>query len=224
MLGLRDASRLMARYDLPPLYGNLLRTPKDVAHEVERLAVPVALKAISRTLTHKSASGLLELDVVGAARAEIVAEAMVAKTEDDDGFEGILVQRMVRGGIELFLGALIDERFGPVVAFGPGGTLVEYLGGVDFIRPPVTERELGMFVERNVVCPLLLRSGSGGPEEASKRVAILTGLLGRIATMISELRDRITSIDINPLSLSPATSEPIVIDLRVEGRIENGGH
>ena len=42
--------------------------------------------------------------------------------------EDFLVQRMARAGVEMLVGVLADERFGPVVACGAGGGTAEVLG------------------------------------------------------------------------------------------------
>jgi len=46
----------------------------------------------------------------------------------EEHFQGVTVQPMVRAnGYEVILGSAIDPQFGPVLLFGAGGQLVEYV-------------------------------------------------------------------------------------------------
>ena len=56
---------------------------------------------------------------------------------------GLLVQRMVPGGVEMLVGALHDPTFGPVVVCGSGGVLVDLLADSAFRHPPVDDRGRG---------------------------------------------------------------------------------
>ncbi|HUX22714.1 MAG TPA: acetate--CoA ligase family protein, partial [Spirochaetia bacterium] len=124
-------------------------------------------------------------------------------------------------------------QFGPLVAFGPGGSLVELLGGVDFLRPPFNVRQARVFIERNPVHPLLVNAGAperidGGSKAARGNRAgfstfdTLTQALLGMARLISEQESKIASVDINPLVVSNRWADPITLDLRVEGGSRNG--
>ena len=51
----------------------------------------------------------------------------------------VLVQPIVRDGVELLAGVAHDPVFGPLVAFGPGGTWAELIGGTGFRLAPLTD-------------------------------------------------------------------------------------
>src|SRR5690606_39896504 len=73
----------------------------------------------------------LPIFVLGIETAEEAAAAyrrMQASLEAHglgDAFEGALVQEMVTGGVECLVGVVNDALFGPLIAFGLGGTVAE---------------------------------------------------------------------------------------------------
>ena len=55
--------------------------------------------------------------------------------------EGLYVQRMAEGGLELLVSAFRDPQFGVLVSCGAGGTLTEVLDDVVLARAPVGHAE-----------------------------------------------------------------------------------
>ena len=49
------------------------------------------------------------------------------------------VQQMVRGGVELLVGATFDPTFGPLIACGSGGVLVDLVRDTTFRLHPLTD-------------------------------------------------------------------------------------
>ena len=213
MFTLGESTELIGHYRLPPLAGTLTRSHEETLRCAAEIEGPIALKAISARHTHKAASGLLRLNLLG---AEQVARASAELREraGSAGFEGLLVQPMVSGGVELFLGALVDPQFGPLVAFGPGGSLVELVGGVDFLRPPFSRSQAVSFIERNPVYRLLPRGDRG---VAGSPVDALVMTIEEMGLLITEHATTVRSVDINPLVLLPEGLELVALDLRVEG-------
>ena len=51
----------------------------------------------------------------------------------------VVVQPYLAGSAELLAGVVQDPVFGPLVAFGPGGTLAELIGSARFALAPLTD-------------------------------------------------------------------------------------
>ena len=65
--------------------------------------------------------------------------------------EGVLVQEMVEGAIEVFVGGYRDERLGVVVGVGLGGALVEVLGDVAFRTYPASLDDIDEMVDETLL-------------------------------------------------------------------------
>ena len=78
-------------------------------------------------------------------RAEVRAAATELTRSLGTKMEGLLVQRMVSGGVEMMLGAINDPTFGHVIVCGSGGVLIEVLADSQCRLYPVT----GQDAERN---------------------------------------------------------------------------
>src|SRR5690606_21259959 len=122
----------LAAYGIPVLPAEIVGDPAQAGAAAARIGGSVALKILSRDITHKSDLGGVVLDLEGAAAVERAAEAMlkrIAAAAPQARLEGFTVQAMCRRpqAEELILGVVSDAQFGPVMLFGQGGTAVEVI-------------------------------------------------------------------------------------------------
>jgi acetate---CoA ligase (ADP-forming) len=97
---------------------------------------PVAVKLDAPGLAHKSDEGGVILDV--RTRGQVVAalrRVLAAGREDQP--DGVLIQPMVKAGVELIVGARRDPQFGPLVLVGIGGVLAEVFDDVVVRLAPI---------------------------------------------------------------------------------------
>src|SRR5205085_9566094 len=114
----------------------LVKTTAEAIDAATCIGFPVAMKAIGPTLLHKSDDGGVMLSLKDEAS---VAAAFTSMQERLGArLEGVLIQKMVSGGVEVMLGVTAHPTFGHVVAYGAGGTLVELLADVVFRITPLT--------------------------------------------------------------------------------------
>ena len=106
----------------------------------ESFGAPVVMKVMSADVVHKYDAGGVILNVHGGEEARAAYKKIlnnVEKAVPGAKIEGILVEEMARKGVEVILGASRDPRFGPLMMFGLGGTLVEVLKDVSFRLAPM---------------------------------------------------------------------------------------
>ena len=91
----------------------------------------------------------------------------------------VLVQPMVRGGVELLVGVVQDPVFGPLVAVGPGGVLAELIGEAAFRIAPLTDHDAEELVLSGKT-GRLVRGFRGAPAADAGAVIDLVHRLGRL--------------------------------------------
>ena len=140
-----ELTRVFSAYGIPITPAALARDADEaVAAAKSHLAkgVPVVLKIQSPDIVHKSEVGGVRLDLasedaVRDAAAEILSRARAAKP--DARIAGVAVFPMIvrPKARELIVGVADDPTFGPVIAFGQGGTAVEVISDKALALPPL---------------------------------------------------------------------------------------
>ena len=121
-----------------------------------------------------------------------------------DDMEGILVQQMVQGGVELMIGVAPDPLFGPLIAFGLGGIHVEILADVRFRVTPLSDQDAHEMV-RGIRGYRLLQGYRGHPPAD---IAAIEEVLLRVSRLVEDIPE-IRELDLNPdLRTSSGTGVP----------------
>jgi acetyl-CoA synthetase (ADP-forming) len=199
LLNENDAKRLLAAAGVPVTRGRLARSADEAVRIAAELGYPVVLKAQAAEATHKSDIGGVQLDLKSQdeVRAAFRAIAERAKTL---GFQGCLVQEMVKADVELIVGSRWDEQFGAVLLVGIGGTLVELLQDVRLAPAPLSAQRAAELLRSLKLAPLL--SGyRGRPAVDLDKVG---ATIARISQLAAELGPRLVELDVNPLLVSGA--------------------
>ena len=92
---------------------------------IGELAFPVVAKVVSRTIAHKARVGGVKLGLETAEDVRAAVKEFAARFEDGGAPSPTLVERMVAGEREWFVGGKRDHAFGVVLTIGLGGTDVE---------------------------------------------------------------------------------------------------
>jgi acetyltransferase len=214
-----EVSGLFEAYQIPMIP---TLAAADAAQAVERAATffaqgkTVVVKVLSRDITHKSDVGgvilnLTSAEAVRAAVAEILARAKQLRPEAR--LEGVTVQPMLlrTKARELILGIAFDPTFGPVIAFGHGGTGVEIIDDKALALPPLDLKLAGELIERTRVSRLL-RAYRDVPAVSPDAVALTLVKLSQMAADLPQVHE----LDINPL-LADETGV-VAVDARVAVR------
>ncbi|HEY0911296.1 MAG TPA: acetate--CoA ligase family protein, partial [Bradyrhizobium sp.] len=109
------------------------------------LPYPVALKAASATIAHKTEAGAVALGIADATALRAAATDM--RTRLGSRISGFIAQPMAKGVGEAILGYRLDPLVGPIVALGAGGLLAEVYRDVVLRLAPVSEDEAREMIE-----------------------------------------------------------------------------
>ena len=202
-----QSAAVLAAYGIPLVPWRLGASPAEVARAAADLSGPLALKAISPALLHKSEAGGVRLHLDGAKAVATEARRMVRELRPIEGLN-FLVQEMAPHGIELLVGMVHDPLFGPVMACGAGGTTAELLGDLAVRLTPVTDVDVkGMLSSLRTY-----RSLQGYRGNPAADLAAVENVLLRVGAMVDN-HPEIVELDLNPLIAGPGGS--LVVDWRM---------
>jgi acyl-CoA synthetase (NDP forming) len=135
-----DCHALLGAAGLPTAAGRLARDADQAVEAAREVGWPVAMKGISGAVTHRAAAGLLALGLRSKAEVRAAAERLLARARElGVRLDGLYVQHMVAGELELLVSAFRDPVFGVMVSLGIGGNLTEAIDDVTLERAPVDE-------------------------------------------------------------------------------------
>jgi acetyltransferase len=175
-----------------------------------KLGYPVVLKASSARFPHKTEVGAVRLDLRTGDEVASAFEAMAPDLRRRDPEARFYVQSMVRGGVEVILGAITDPAFGPILMFGLGGTEVEVLRDVAYALCPVTDKEAERLILSIRGAALL--TGFRGAEPVDLRA--LARWIGRLSQLLTD-HPEIQEVDLNPLIINPPGRTAGIVDARI---------
>jgi acyl-CoA synthetase (NDP forming) len=115
---------------------------------------------------------------------------------------------MAPPGVEMIVGLVHDPQFGPVVACGAGGVLVELLKDVAVRLTPLTAEDAAEMVRSLKTYPLL----SGYRGSVSCDVAALEDVLLRVSGLAEDLTE-VAELDLNPVVV--LADGAVILDARV---------
>ncbi|MBA4025382.1 MAG: CoA-binding protein [Gordonia sp.] len=174
----------------------------------------VAMKIVSPDILHKSDVGGVMLGVEGAdsvAAAFDNVSAAAAKVPDAR-VDGVLVSPMRGPGIELLVGVVRDEQWGPILAVALGGVYVEVLKDSALATLPVSPTKAkDMLLSLRGVA--LLQGARGAVPADLDAVAVQIAKVGDLALALG---DDLISLEVNPLRVDGAEVE--ALDAAVEWR------
>ena len=206
-----DTAEILDAYRVPLARARVVTTPEQGAEAQREIGVPVAVKVAAPI--HKVDVGGLELGIDTpegvAAAIERIRDALT-RADLAHHSEEFLVQEMVGEGVEMVVGVTHDPSFGPIIATGMGGTLVELLRDVSVRITPLTDQDVDDMLSELKMAPLL--TGYRGSKPAD--VEALKDLLFRINAMVEDLPE-VTELDLNPVFVQPEGKGVVAVDVRL---------
>ena len=191
------------------------------APRVARVATLAEADAFARTLDgalvclkadtdlHKSALGLVALDLTAGAPLEQAWQLLVEQGDRVGVGPPFFVQQMAPAGPELFAGVVRDPTFGHLLVAGLGGRLVEAIRRRVLRLLPIDEDEA-----RGMVAELEL-DGLSRPGGVEAFAEVL-----RAVSRLADEHPEIDELDLNPIILGDA--DVTAVDLRVVTSDGNG--
>ena len=208
-----ESKALLSAFHIPVTQTILARSPVEAMMIATQLGYPVALKIDSPDVTHKSDVSGVALNVMNAVGVRDVYQTMVqtvAQLQPGARINGVTIQKMARNhrGRELYIGVVTDDPFGPVIAFGAGGTMIELINDRAMELPPLNQFLARRLIERSRVDETLdeWRGASAVDRSALEQVLL------RVSEMVCAL-PQLREMDINPIIVD--ADGAVAVDARI---------
>jgi acyl-CoA synthetase (NDP forming) len=201
-----EIGKLMDAAGIPYARTVFVESADEAARVAEEVGFPLVLKAAGPAILHKTEAGGVRLGLNDADAVRMAYLEMHSRIGSD--MTGAIIQEMISGGVEVVVGATLDPTFGPLVAYGSGGILVELLNDVAFRINPLTDHDVREMLSE-VRGTALLRGYRGAPVADEHA---LTQILLRVSVLL-ELCPEIHEMDANPVKVLEKGAT--VLDARV---------
>ena len=202
-----ESEMLLSDFEFPVNPARLADTESTAIAAAAEFGYPVALKTAEAGIVHKTDCAGVKLGIEN-------EEQLTAAYSDLSARLGprVMISPMLNvSGVEMVLGLVRDEQFGPLVLVGFGGVNVETIRDVAYALPPFDQATARRLLDTLQLRPLLdgLRDRPAVDVEAFCRAA------ERFSIMAAALGNEISEIDVNPIIVHPGGC--IAVDALVVG-------
>jgi acetyltransferase len=204
---LRDAGLALSNEMLVTKRGEL-----DAA--IANAAFPLVMKIQSRDIPHKSEVGGISLNITTKGEAFTAYGTLLdsaQKHRPDAAIQGVLVGPMAKKGVEIIIGTLQDQTFGPMIMVGLGGITTELFRDVIYRPAPVSAAEASAMLASLKAAPLL--NGFRGAAKAD--VATLSQLISQVSVLAARHAAEISEIELNPVLVHGEGQGVTIVDALV---------
>ena len=187
------AFELLADYGIPATRSRTAHDVSEALTAAEAIGYPVALK--TQGSEHKSDVGGVVLNIPDPESLQAAYREMAARLGPE-----VSIDAMAPAGVEISLGMVRDDNFGPLVVVAAGGTLVELLADRAVACPPVS-RETADGLLRSLHTWSLLAGWRGAPPVD---IAALADAVVGFSQLAIELGEHLDAVEANPVIASAA--------------------
>jgi len=212
-LSTEEIVALLNCYGIHTVETAVAESADEAAALAARTGFPVVVKLNSSTITHKTDVGGVVLDLNS---EDEVKEAFndikkkLAALGREPEMEGVTIQRMISGGVEIIAGVTQDPTFGPLIMFGLGGVQAELLKDIVLRLHPLTEVDASEMVS-SIKMARLFEGFRGAPPSD---IPAVQDLLLRLSAMVEDI-PQVAELDFNPVKVMAKGEGYMVVDARI---------
>ena len=212
-LSSQEIAELLDCYGMRFVTTLVAKTASEAAVLASEIGFPVVLKLNSSTILHKTDVGGVVLDL--RSEDEVVKafndiKSSLAAIGRGQEMEGVMVQRMIKTGIEVIVGVTKDPSFGPLIMFGLGGIYAELLKDVAFRLHPLAELDAKELISSIKMARLFEGFRDSPPSDKEA----MQDLLIRLSALVEDI-PQIAELDFNPVKVMPKGEGYWIVDARI---------
>lgn len=184
---------LLADFGVPVVPAFRAGSLQQVAELGDRLTFPLVLKTASPGVYHKTDADGVRLNLNNISDVETAYQDISSRLGPD-----VTVAAMAGAGVEMSLGLVNDQQFGPLVMIGVGGVLIEITRDRRLALPPFDQSYALGLIDKLKTRGLLEGHRGSPPADING----LAGAAARLSELAMSLGDLIAELDINPIIVS----------------------
>ncbi|MFO7602274.1 MAG: bifunctional acetate--CoA ligase family protein/GNAT family N-acetyltransferase [Gammaproteobacteria bacterium] len=213
LLSRAESNAVLAAFGIPVMPVHECRTANEALVVAESLGFPVAMKINSPDITHKTDVDGVRLNINNAQAVRSTFRELldhVQALRPQARLDGVTLEQMYHKphGRELMAGVIRDQVFGPVITFGVGGTMLEFIRDRATALPPLNTLIIDNLIGSTRVARLLGQFRNQPPVDRNA----ITQLLRHLSELVCEL-PQLRELDINPFVVNEDGA--IVLDARM---------
>ncbi|MCZ7568375.1 MAG: acetate--CoA ligase family protein [Ardenticatenaceae bacterium] len=190
--------KLLSSYGISIALEHVVRSVEEAIRTADEIGYPIALKLLSRNIIHKTEINAIRLNIrdnieLKRAYNEIWSHALTMHSEVE--IDGMLVQEMVSGVTEIYIGVVFDSELGVIIFIGLGGVLVELMDDISARIAPITKVDAEDMIMELRGYKLL----TGFREKPKADISALIDALLKVSQLAVDLSGYVSELDINPL-------------------------
>lgn len=202
----------LAAFGVPVVHDALVHTADEARAGAETVGFPLVAKLVSPDVAHKTEHGLIRLSIMDADTAVEAFEQMMAKAKSMSvHIEGVTLEPMLQGGVEILAGVTRDPVFGWMLTVGLGGVWTELMKDACHSLLPVDAAGAEAML-RSLKGFKLLDGYRGAPKADVAAAALAIAGLGEAVLAGGE---RLREVEINPLLVLPQGRGAVAVDALV---------
>jgi len=209
-----EGKALVARFGIGVPEGRRALDVADAEAIAVELGYPLVVKALVPELAHKTDRGAVKLGIRD--RTELLSAVHGLQQLFPEAH--LLVEEMVKPGVELIAGLTNDKHFGPCLMVGVGGVLTEVFQDVQFLLLPATDADIHAALTRLNGYRLL----AGFRGTAAVNIERVVATLQSLAYFGLEAADYYEAVDINPLLVSEAGATALDVKVMLKPEVTRG--
>ncbi len=208
-----DALELLDLLGISTLGSSVAQTRAQAVTMAKRIGYPVVMKVVSPDAIHKSEVGGVIVGIHDVKAAETAFEQIeenLKKHKPDARFDGVRVMAMAKDGYDMFIGAHVDEAFGPVSLFGFGGIWIEVFSDVENVLCPSNRKEIESKLKRLKSFKILHGTRGQGQGDVNGYIDMIERV-GHLMAAFPEIKE----LDLNPVRVFSDGSGVAALDVRI---------
>jgi acetate---CoA ligase (ADP-forming) len=203
----------LAAFGVPVVHDALVHSEAEARESAKRIGFPLVAKLVSPDVAHKTEHGLIRLGLKTADDVGAAYTAMLAKAQSMPGvrIEGVTLEPMLAGGVEILAGVTRDPVFGWMLTVGLGGVWTELMKDVRHRLLPVDAAGAEEML-RGLKGFKLLDGYRGAPKAD---VAAAAQGIAALCDAVLAGGARLREVEINPLLVLPEGQGAVAVDALV---------